>query len=75
MSGTAESNIVVPEAAPSLSVSSRAIHADDVLNGGHQDVAPPLHVSTTYRYSSDPDKLVPWAEADVSRSCPLRYSL
>ncbi|KFY98773.1 hypothetical protein V498_01233 [Pseudogymnoascus sp. VKM F-4517 (FW-2822)] len=64
MAGINESNIIVPEATSSLSLSSRAIHADDVLNGGHQDVAPPLHVSTTYRYPSDPEKLVPWAESD-----------
>ena len=47
-----------------LSVSSQAIHADDYLNSG-QDVAPPIHVSTTYRYSSNPDKLLPWDEYDV----------
>lgn len=69
------SNLVVPEATPSLSLSSRAIHADDVLNGGHQDVAPPLHVSTTYRYPSDPEKLVPWAESDVGSPHPFGYSL
>ncbi len=39
-----------------LSLASRAIHADDYINN-HQAVAPPLHVSSTYRYSHDPDKL------------------
>lgn len=48
----------------SLSLSSQAIHADDFLNV-NQDVAPALHVSTTFRYSSDPDKLVPNHELDV----------
>lgn len=48
-----------------LSLSSKTIHADDFLNHG-QDVAPPLHVSTTYRYNKDPDKLVAWADLDVS---------
>lgn len=42
-----------------LSLSSLAIHADDSLNSG-TDVAPPLHVSTTYRYSHNPDDLQPW---------------
>ncbi|KAH8901552.1 cystathionine gamma-synthase [Thozetella sp. PMI_491] len=39
-----------------LSISSRAIHADDYINS-HRAVAPPIHVSTTFRYNSDPDKL------------------
>jgi hypothetical protein len=47
-----------------MSFSSRAIHADDYLNDG-QDVAPPLHVSTTFRYSRNPDKLVALAHATV----------
>jgi hypothetical protein len=47
-----------------LSLSSQTIHADDFLNQG-QDVAPPLHVSTTFRYNKDPNVLVPWAERDV----------
>lgn len=47
-----------------LSLSSKTIHADDFLNKG-QDVAPPMHVSTTFRYSNNPDTLVPAAEVDV----------
>ncbi|KAI1768361.1 PLP-dependent transferase [Hypoxylon sp. FL1150] len=43
-----------------LSLSAQAIHADDFLNS-HQSVAPPMHVSTTFRYSDDPDELRPWA--------------
>lgn len=35
-----------------------AVHGDDWLNKG-TDVAPALHVSTTYRYVRDPEKLVP----------------
>jgi hypothetical protein len=50
----------------SLSLSSQSIHADDFLNKG-QDVAPPLHVSTTFRYDKNPDALMPWAERDVFR--------
>ena len=41
-----------------------AIHADDYLNRV-PDVAPPLHVATTFRYADDPDKLVPARELDV----------
>ncbi|KKK20247.1 hypothetical protein ARAM_003217 [Aspergillus rambellii] len=39
-------------------VSTRSLHADDELNLV-SDVAPPLHLSTTFRYSDDPDMLVP----------------
>ncbi|KAH6981532.1 cystathionine gamma-synthase [Ilyonectria sp. MPI-CAGE-AT-0026] len=35
-----------------------AVHGDDWLNKG-TDVAPALHVSTTYRYVGNPDELVP----------------
>ncbi|KAI1470080.1 cystathionine gamma-synthase [Daldinia caldariorum] len=42
-----------------LSLSAQTIHADDFLNS-HQSVAPPMHVSTTFRYSDDPDELEPW---------------
>lgn len=42
-----------------LSRASRAIHADDYVNS-HSAVAPPLHVSTTFRYADDPDALRAW---------------
>ncbi|KAI9743094.1 MAG: hypothetical protein M1818_003389 [Claussenomyces sp. TS43310] len=46
-----------PESALShLSLSSQTVHADDFLNSS-QDVAPALHVSTTFRYAKDPNKL------------------
>lgn len=38
-----------------------ALHADASQNIV-SDVAPPLHLSTTFRY---PEVLIPWAEADV----------
>ncbi|KPI41195.1 putative trans-sulfuration enzyme [Cyphellophora attinorum] len=41
-----------------LSPSTRAIHADDALNV-LADVAPPVHVSTTFRYAKDPANLTP----------------
>lgn len=46
-----------------LSLSSMSVHADDYINN-HRAVAPPLHVSTTYRYNSDPDKLGHWDNTD-----------
>ncbi|OAX85111.1 hypothetical protein ACJ72_00524 [Emergomyces africanus] len=38
--------------------STRALHADDVLNLV-TDVAPPIHLSTTFRYPDDPARLIP----------------
>ncbi|GAB1311388.1 Putative trans-sulfuration enzyme [Madurella fahalii] len=46
-----------------LSLASRSVHADDYINN-HQAVAPPLHVSTTFRYSRNPDELQPWLNVD-----------
>ncbi|KAL1883178.1 hypothetical protein Daus18300_000236 [Diaporthe australafricana] len=46
-----------------LGLSSLAVHADDYVNS-HRAVAPPLHVSTTFRYNSDPDKLRAWDNTD-----------
>lgn len=43
---------------------TQALHADRHLDVT-SDVAPPLHVSTNFRYASDPDALVPLAELDV----------
>jgi hypothetical protein len=47
-----------------LSMASRSVHADDHAND-HAAVAPPMHVSTTFRYNDNPDKLVPWSDIDV----------
>jgi len=47
-----------------LSLTARAIHAGDHLNS-HHAVAPPMHVSTTFRYSDDPDKLAAWDNVNV----------
>src|SRR5215469_8155789 len=46
------------------SSSTRAIHADVRLNK-FTDVAPALHVSTTFRYSSDLETLVPLADEET----------
>lgn len=47
-----------------LSLASRAVHSDDYINN-HQAVAPPMHVSTTFRYSRNPDDLVAWENLNV----------
>lgn len=47
-----------------LSLATKGIHADDPINY-NIDVAPPLHVSTTYRYNSDPTKLTPVSDLDL----------
>ena len=46
--------------------STLAIHGDDHLNRS-TDVAPALHVSTTFRYSSNPSELVPAKDLEVWR--------
>ncbi|KAK3337079.1 pyridoxal phosphate-dependent transferase [Cercophora scortea] len=46
-----------------LSLASRSVHADDYINN-HRAVAPPMHVSTTFRYSNNPDDLTPWHNTD-----------
>lgn len=53
-----------------------AIHGDDWLNKG-ADVAPAMHVSTTFRYSHDPDELEASTEATgppASTDFPPIYS-
>ncbi|OMP86526.1 putative trans-sulfuration enzyme [Diplodia seriata] len=53
-----------------------AIHGDDWLNKG-TDVAPALHVSTTFRYKHDPAELRPYVEQDgppASTDFPPVYS-
>lgn len=38
--------------------STQALHADSPLNRVN-DVAPPIHLSTTFEYPNDPEALVP----------------
>ena len=47
-----------------LSMASLSVHADDYINK-HQAVAPPMHVSTTFRYAENPDDLKPWENVNV----------
>lgn len=42
---------------------TRSLHADDPVNVV-TDVAPPLHVATTFRYPNNPEDLVPVADAE-----------
>lgn len=56
---------VADKVSSTLSLSSRAVHADDHLNNV-TDVAPPMHLSTTFRYDDNPENLLPWADRDVS---------
>ncbi|KAI0016060.1 cystathionine beta-lyase [Xylariomycetidae sp. FL0641] len=46
-----------------LSLAAQTVHADDFLNS-HPAVAPPMHTSTTFRYSDDPDLLRSWANVN-----------
>lgn len=43
--------------------STLSLHADDPANVV-TDVAPPLHVATTFRYPENPEDLVPVADSD-----------
>ncbi|KAF4124035.1 Cystathionine beta-lyase/cystathionine gamma-synthase [Geosmithia morbida] len=61
-SGQAGPNI---EAVANLSLATRSVHADDHISA-HRAVAPAMHVSTTFRYSDDPDQLLGWDNIDPS---------
>ncbi|KAI1172546.1 pyridoxal phosphate-dependent transferase [Nemania sp. FL0916] len=50
-----------------MSLSAQAVHADDFLNT-HAAVAPPMHVSTTFRYSENPDDLIPMQNLNPSNA-------
>jgi len=53
----------LPPQASSWTPSTLAMHADDPLNL-LTDVAPPIHVSTTFRYTSDHAQLRPFRTSD-----------
>lgn len=54
--------------------STLSLHADDPVNVVN-DVAPPLHVATTFRYPDNPDELVPVADAENVRLVHVSESL
>jgi cystathionine beta-lyase/cystathionine gamma-synthase len=60
-----------PTCSLAYSLSTLGVHADDPINAS-TDVAPALHVSTTYRYTSDPDKLIPVSDLDFGSREPGR---
>ncbi|KAK3055438.1 hypothetical protein LTR09_003358 [Extremus antarcticus] len=51
------------------SLATLAVHADDPLNST-TDVAPALHVSTTFRYPFDPSLLIPKDDLDIPKRGP-----
>lgn len=56
---------------PNWSLGTIGIHGDDQLHHS-TDVAPALHVSTTYRYNNDPEKLCPdWKLPDGDPYAPV----
>lgn len=62
------------DASPSYSLATLGVHGDDACNSS-TDVAPALHVSTTFRYTSDPDALVPVSDSAVCTClCVVLYS-
>lgn len=63
--GTADAGARLESSVAGLSLSSRAVHADDGIQA-HRAVAPAMHVSTTFRYSDDPEQLKSWDNIDVS---------
>lgn len=66
-------------ALPHFSASTRAVHADDVLNNV-DDVAPPIHITTTFRYPRAVHSLRPHHERpsypvpDTGEHCYSRQS-
>jgi cystathionine beta-lyase/cystathionine gamma-synthase len=70
--------LTLAEKLPNLSLqnvepATLALHADDHLNS-IQDVAPPIHVSTTFRYPKDPEALRPFHEEHDDRQEQHIYS-
>jgi cystathionine gamma-synthase len=53
------------EKAKQWSLATLGIHADDPINS-YTDVAPALHVTTTFRYPRDPEKLIPGSDQDLT---------
>ncbi|PNP77398.1 hypothetical protein FNYG_09274 [Fusarium nygamai] len=61
--GTAGVQTGLDSSLAGLSLASRAVHADEGIQS-HRAVAPAMHVSTTFRYSNDPDALKAWDNTD-----------
>lgn len=50
-------------------MAAQALHADDHLHVS-TDISPPLHVSTNFRYASNPAELITARDLDVSPLLP-----
>lgn len=53
---------------------TRALHADDPLNLV-TDVAPPMHLSTTFRFPDELEKLIPSEDPVVSSHSYMDFLL
>ena len=51
----------------SFQSATQALHADKAL-AEEKDIAPPIHVSTTFRYPRDPDELKPFYDREIGVS-------
>ena len=66
------------EMLPGLTLASRTVHADGHI-ASHRAIAPAMHVSTTFRYSENPDELSgvgigEFENLDVSLHCRGDYT-
>jgi cystathionine gamma-synthase len=52
------------KALPGMHPATRAIHADDFVSS-HRAIAPGMHTAVNFRYSRDPEELVPEENKDV----------
>lgn len=58
-----------PDQSLSYSLATLGVHGDDPINSS-SDVAPALHVSTTFRYPNDPAQLKPTDDLDIPNRIP-----
>jgi cystathionine beta-lyase/cystathionine gamma-synthase len=55
-----------------ISLATKVLHADALLND-NTDVAPPIHVATTFRYDKDPKNLRPFHTRSDPKFAPNEY--
>ncbi|KAK1076073.1 hypothetical protein LTR33_009262, partial [Friedmanniomyces endolithicus] len=66
---TSQLQIPDPPQPPTYSLATLGVHADDPIHD-YSDVAPVLHVATTFRYPSNPDQLNPVDDLDIPNREP-----
>ncbi|KAK0982634.1 hypothetical protein LTR91_011459 [Friedmanniomyces endolithicus] len=66
---TSQLQIPDPPQPPTYSLATLGVHADDPIHD-YSDVAPALHVATTFRYPSNPDQLNPVDDLDIPNREP-----